>query len=76
MSNARDQTKPRHTCGGKGTHADLEDSGSGREVWCGCIFSYCAELGFFDAGRGEETHCCRLRPGHAGDHKEGGITWI
>ena len=62
-------------CRGTGFHNDMEDSGSGREVWCGCAASFCMDLAHFDAGRGDETHCCHLRPKHEGDHSEGSITW-
>lgn len=77
MSHVHDQAKPCWNCNSKGVHGDSDSAGT--EVWCGCIFSYCGALAFMDAGRGDETFVCRLRPGHEGhegaDHNESGVTW-
>lgn len=70
---------PFEGCHGSGTHSDPTDSGSGWEVFCDCPagqqLQFCLSSARFDAGRGDETHVCRLPPGHEGDHAEGDITW-
>lgn len=71
----RDRCLPFEGCHGFGYHTDYTDSGSGATVWCGCAASYCLSVGFFDAGRGDESFACMKRPGHEGDHGVEGITW-
>jgi hypothetical protein len=74
-------------CHGTGYLTDLSDSGSGASVYCDCpagrAVQYCLSVGYFDAGRGDESHTCERPPKHDGDHgcgwdnqrKEWSITW-
>ena len=73
--NARTQSRPCDRCHRTGVNPNSREPKTGVKIWCGCVYSFCAELGFFDAGRGDETHTCYLRLGHEGDHAEGHITW-